>query len=235
MSYKEKFLALNPSEFEIALEENDGLNSSARHAMKEILEDRGQTHTVPYQEILDGLAEEEKKIRSLKYLKNMGFTMFQLQDSIVIKRYTWSNFIDVVGILLGLIFMFALVPAVQTWRTVFTEGLTSGGFFMALIVSGLGVVGIGLLSRSLIRFTELRDFKLVIRGKNEFTKLELFKRMSWKRQYLLLDPESITYEEDEEGARLVTWQEGRKIHLFQTEGAYQTRETLKLLKEKYLS
>jgi len=162
MNYYENFKGLTDDELARVLRDSE-LNYDARLQLRKILQEReDDVFTAELEELNNHLNQEHEDVKSLKYLKNIGFDHYEMDGRLEIRRSKTTRWIDILGLVLGILLCLLFAYGAFTgWQGIYQNGLTAGRLIGAFINTGLTVTGVLLIVKCLGRLLEFRRFRLI--------------------------------------------------------------------------
>ena len=114
------------------------------------------------QDLDDSINKKNQEIKELKYLKDIGFAVEELGQTIKITRTTKAVFMDLIAVVLGSLFcivgFFGLVSLIGSFYD--DNEFSVFGFIINLLMISLGILGIQFLN-GLKRLIDYSGFELI--------------------------------------------------------------------------
>ncbi len=217
------------------LKDSEHLNFEAKVQLAESLENEVPSgYESERQMLIDAIEEERRELNNLSYLGNLGYKLNEMDDprNFTIGRSRTAKMVDILTLIVGLLLSFQIVGAVGGVLGILENGLSAGTFFLVLILGVLGIVGLTLLFKGIIRIMNLWKFSI----KKTDLGIEIKKRLDigdlFDRQ---IDPQGLMAIQREEKSVLVYRDGSTEVDLLETKATHRAMQTFEAIKNRLLA
>lgn len=232
MDYKKIFQNKSDEEIIDLLEsDKESINYDSKVSILQLIEERnilaGDDPRVLA--LKRSLENEEEKIRSLEYLRNLGFKHQKEDNALKIVRSRSAKFIDLLGSVIGFIGMLMFVPAFDKWRAIYETGLEILPLIFAVILTILGILGMMLFFKCATRFFEFAGFEIL---KEPMGGVKLSIRQDFKLNRYEIPRENLFVNKESSSTSLMYAHGNVESVLMSTHGGLRLEKTIFYLKSE---
>lgn len=196
MNYKNIYLEKAPEELLMILDKIDELSYEAKTALYDFLKENPDSIEIDDEKLNElklSYQAEDKDISNLKHLSNLGLKIKGSLNEFTVKRSGSAIFVDITGIVIGILLLMVLNSAFQGWKTIWEEGVGIMSAVGASINTIIGLFGFILFTKSLNRFVDFLSFSISKDG----DKITITRIQDLKKSTFLVSSADILVEKDE--------------------------------------
>ena len=231
MNYKNIYIEKAPEELVMILDKIDELSYEAKTALYDYLIENPSVVKVDDEKLNElklSYQKEDDDISNLKHLSNLGLKIKGSLSAFSVKRSGSAIFVDITGIVIGILLMLPLNTAFEGWKVIWEEGVGIMSTVGASINTIIGIFGFILFTKALNRFVEFMSFRINKEGE----KITITRIQDLKKRTYLVSSADILVEKEENTTSLAFVHSNVKHELLRSNEGRVLQNTIQCLGNK---